>query len=154
MSRRMIFPFCKTAGLAWKKYNRPYYGKNPKNSRLIPGFHYFDNMCSLGYIVVVKKTFRYSNVFFYNDLCRISVFGCFLCGCFAPGYTVLLAPIKALPCLWIFPPMAEKSKPPALRLVGRSEHYYEKRYKLLIDSKTIKKIWQKIFRSRKGEQNE
>ncbi|MCK4984340.1 MAG: hypothetical protein KAS40_02415, partial [Desulfobacterales bacterium] len=27
----------------------------------------------LGYIVVVKKTFRYSNVFFYNPLCRNSV---------------------------------------------------------------------------------
>ena len=26
-----------------------------------------------GLIVVVKKTFRYSNVFFYNDLCRVSV---------------------------------------------------------------------------------
>ena len=25
-------------------------------------------------IVVVKKTFRYSNVFFYNHLCRTSVF--------------------------------------------------------------------------------
>jgi hypothetical protein len=36
------------------------------------------------------------------------------------GYTVLLAPIKALPCLCIFPPMAEKSKPPAPRLVGDS----------------------------------
>jgi len=27
-----------------------------------------------GYIVVVKKTFRYSNVFFYNHLCRTSLF--------------------------------------------------------------------------------
>jgi hypothetical protein len=26
------------------------------------------------YIVVVKKTFRYSNVYFYNHLCRTSVF--------------------------------------------------------------------------------
>jgi hypothetical protein len=34
------------------------------------------------------------------------------------------APIKALPCLCIFPPMAEKSKPPALRVVGDPEHYY------------------------------
>jgi hypothetical protein len=36
------------------------------------------------------------------------------------GYTVLLAPIKALPCLCFFPPMAEKSKPHALRVVGDS----------------------------------
>jgi hypothetical protein len=37
--------------------------------------------------------------------------------------------IEALPCLCFFPPMAEKSKPPALRVVGDSEHYYGKRYK-------------------------
>ncbi len=29
--------------------------------------------CNLIVIVVVKKTFRYSNVFFYNPLCRNSV---------------------------------------------------------------------------------
>jgi hypothetical protein len=48
-----------------------------------------------------------------------------------PGakHPVTPAPIKALPCLWIFPPMAEKSKPPALRVVGDPEHYYGKRYK-------------------------
>jgi hypothetical protein len=46
--------------------------------------------------------------------------GCFQTGCFAPGSTVLLAPIKALPCLCIFPPMAEKYKPPDLRVVGDS----------------------------------
>jgi hypothetical protein len=40
------------------------------------------------------------------------------------------APIKALPCHCFFPPMAEKSKPPALRVVGDSEHYYGKRYKI------------------------
>ena len=53
--------------------------------------------------------------------------GCFQTGCFAPGYTVLLAPIKALSCFCFFPPMAEKSKPPALRLVGDSkkEELYE-----------------------------
>jgi hypothetical protein len=38
------------------------------------------------------------------------------------GYTVLLAPIKALPCLCFFPPMAEKSKPPAPRMVGDSKN--------------------------------
>jgi hypothetical protein len=43
------------------------------------------------------------------------------------GYTVLLAPVKALLCLWIFPPTAEKSKPPALRVVGDPEHYYGER---------------------------
>jgi hypothetical protein len=48
------------------------------------------------------------------------------------GYTVLLAPIKALPCLCFFPPMAEKTKPPALRVVGDLEHYDEKRYKIKI----------------------
>jgi hypothetical protein len=55
-------------------------------------------------IVVVKKTFK-------------------------PGakHPVTPAPIKALPCLCIFPPMAEKSKPPALRVVGDPEHYYGKR---------------------------
>ncbi|MEE9497088.1 MAG: hypothetical protein V3V39_11230 [Desulfobacterales bacterium] len=36
------------------------------------------------------------------------------------GYTVTPAPIKALACLCFFPPMAEKSKPPALRVVGDS----------------------------------
>jgi len=36
------------------------------------------------------------------------------------GPTLLPAPIKALPCLWIFLPMAEKSKPPALRVVADS----------------------------------
>jgi hypothetical protein len=76
--------------------------------------------------VVVKKTFRYSDVFFYNPLCRNSVIGCFKPGALHP---VTPAPIKALPCLCFFPPMAEKSKPPALRVVGDSEHYYVKRYK-------------------------
>jgi hypothetical protein len=52
-------------------------------------------------------------------------------GVFNPGalQPVTPAPIKALPCLCFFPPMAEKSKPPALRVVGDSEHYYGKRYK-------------------------
>jgi hypothetical protein len=35
--------------------------------------------------------------------------------------TVTPAPIKALPCLCFFPPMAEKSKPPALRVVRDSK---------------------------------
>ena len=46
----------------------------------------------------------------------------FLTGCFASGYTVLLAPIKALRCLCIFLPMAEKSMPPAPRKVGDSNN--------------------------------
>jgi hypothetical protein len=52
-------------------------------------------------------------------------------GVFKPGakHPGTPAPIKALPCLCIFPPMAEKSKPPALRVVGDPDHYYEKRYK-------------------------
>ncbi len=52
-------------------------------------------------------------------------------GVFKPGakHPVTPAPIKALPCLWIFPPMAEKSKPPTLRVVGDPEHNYGKRYK-------------------------
>jgi hypothetical protein len=33
-----------------------------------------------------------------------AIIGCFQTGCFAPGYTVLLAPIKAQPCLCFFPP--------------------------------------------------
>jgi hypothetical protein len=37
-----------------------------------------------------------------------------------PGYIASLEPIKALPCLCFFPPLAEKSKPPALRVVGDS----------------------------------
>jgi len=43
-------------------------------------------------------------------------------GVFKPGalHPVPPAPIKALPCLWIFPPMAEKSKPPTPRVVGDS----------------------------------
>jgi hypothetical protein len=50
---------------------------------------------------------------------------------FKPGavHPVTPAPIKALPCLWIFPPMAEKSKPPAPRVAGSPEHYYGKRLK-------------------------
>jgi hypothetical protein len=45
-----------------------------------------------------------------------------LIGCFKPGalHPVPPAPIKALPCLCIFPPMAVKSKPPAPRVVGDS----------------------------------
>jgi len=35
-------------------------------------FSFFDQDV-MGVIVVVKKTFRYSNVFFYNHLCRNSV---------------------------------------------------------------------------------
>ena len=35
-------------------------------------------------------------------------------------YTGCFAPIKALPCLCFFAPMAEKSKPPALQVVGDS----------------------------------
>jgi hypothetical protein len=52
-------------------------------------------------------------------------------GVFKPGalHPVTPAPIKALPCLCFSPPLAEKSKPPALRVVGYSEHYYGKRYK-------------------------
>jgi hypothetical protein len=50
---------------------------------------------------------------------------------FKPGaeHPVTPTPVKALPCLYIFPPMAAKSKPPALRVVGDPEHYYRKRYK-------------------------
>jgi hypothetical protein len=53
-------------------------------------------------------------------------------GVFKPSalHPVTPAPIKALPCLCFFPPMAEKSKPSALRVVGDSEYYYEKRYKI------------------------
>ena len=52
-------------------------------------------------------------------------------GVFKPGalHPVTPTPVKALPCLWFFPPMAAKSKPPALRVVGDPEHYYGKRYK-------------------------
>jgi hypothetical protein len=52
-------------------------------------------------------------------------------GVFKPGalHPVTPAPIKALPGLCFFPPIAEKSKPPALRVVGDSEYYYGKRYK-------------------------
>jgi len=52
-------------------------------------------------------------------------------GVFKPGavHPVTPAPVKALPCLWIFPPMAEKSKPPALRVVADPEHYDGKRCK-------------------------
>jgi len=41
-----------------------------------PGERYFfcrQDYHSSGFIVVVKKTFRYSNVFFYNHLCRNTV---------------------------------------------------------------------------------
>jgi hypothetical protein len=50
----------------------------------------------------------------------VPMIGCFQTGCIAPGSTVLLAPIKALPCLCIFPPLAEKFKPPTPRVVGDS----------------------------------
>jgi hypothetical protein len=57
---------------------------------------------------------------------RAVLFGCFQTGCFAHdytvarvhGYTALLAPIKALACLCFFPPIAEKPKQPASRVVG------------------------------------
>ena len=49
-----------------------------------------------------------------------------LLGVFKP---VTPAPIKALPCLCFFPPMAEKSKPSALRVACDMEHYNGKRYK-------------------------
>jgi hypothetical protein len=43
-----------------------------------------------------------------------------LIGFSKPGalHPVSPAPIKALACLCLFPPMAEKSKPPALRVAG------------------------------------
>jgi hypothetical protein len=49
-------------------------------------------------------------------------------GVFKPGalHPVTSAPIKALPCLCFFPPIAEKSKPPALRVIGDTKHYYGK----------------------------
>jgi hypothetical protein len=54
-------------------------------------------------------------------------------GVFNPGalHPVTPAPIKALPCLCFFPPMAEKPKPPAPRVAGGPEHYYGKRYKFM-----------------------
>jgi hypothetical protein len=53
-------------------------------------------------------------------------------GVFKPGaWHPVPAPIKALSCLCFFPPMAEKPKPPALRVVGDSEYVYEKRYNRL-----------------------
>jgi len=62
-------------------------------------------------------------------------------GVFKPGalHPVTPAPIKALPCLCFFQPIAEKSKPPALRVVGDSEHYYEKRYKRIFP--WVEKMW-------------
>jgi len=41
-------------------------------------------------------------------------------GVFKPGalHPVTPAPFEALPCLCVFPPAAEKSKPPAQRVVG------------------------------------
>jgi hypothetical protein len=39
---------------------------------------------------------------------------------FARASTVTPEPIKALACLCLFPPLAEKPKPPALRVVGDS----------------------------------
>jgi len=55
-------------------------------------------------------------------------------GVFKPGalHPVTPAPIKALPCLYFFPPLAVKSKQPAPGVVGGSEHYYGKRYKSLL----------------------
>jgi hypothetical protein len=78
--------------------------------------------------VPVFKRFFYNRAFAYAALPYLGVFNRAL-GTRIHGYTVLLAPIKALPCLCIFPPMARKPKPPALRVVGDSEHYYGKRYK-------------------------
>jgi hypothetical protein len=63
-------------------------------------------------------------------------------------------PYAAIPSLGVFKPgafplMAEKSKPPALRVVGDPEHYYEKRYKIANPSKNM---WEKIclFQINKG----
>ena len=44
-------------------------------------------------------------------------------------HPVTPAPIKVLPCLCFFPPIAEKNKLPVLRVFGDPEHYYRKRYK-------------------------
>jgi len=55
------------------------------------------------------------------------------------------APIKALSCFCFFPPMAEKSKPPALRLVGDSKK--EELYECtghLEEQKTTKSAYQLI----------
>jgi hypothetical protein len=54
----------------------------------------------------------------------IPLWGVFKAGALRP---VTPAPIKGLPYLCFFPPMAEKSKPPALRVVGDPEHNYGKR---------------------------
>ncbi len=50
-------------------------------------------------------------------------------GVFKPGalHPVTPAPIKALPCLCFFPPMAEKFKPPALRVVVDSKKEFDNR---------------------------
>jgi hypothetical protein len=46
-------------------------------------------------------------------------------GVFKPGafHPVSPAPIKALPCLYFFPPTAEKSKSPAAQVVGDSTEF-------------------------------
>jgi hypothetical protein len=71
--------------------------------------------------VVVKKTLYYSNVFSTTTYAEIPYLGVFKPGAKHP---VAPAPIKALPCLWFFPLIAGKTKPPALRVVGDSEYYY------------------------------
>jgi hypothetical protein len=52
--------------------------------------------------------------------CSDCCFSTGLLGAFKPGawHPVTPAPIKALSCLCLLAPMAEKSKPPALRVVG------------------------------------
>jgi hypothetical protein len=71
-----------------------------------------------------QKTLRYSNVLSTTPYAAIPSLGVFNQGALHP---VTPAPVKALPCLWIFSPMAEKSKLHTLRVVGDAKHYYEKR---------------------------
>jgi hypothetical protein len=49
-------------------------------------------------------------------------------------HPVTPAPIKALPCFCFFPPMAEKSKPPAMRVVGDSPAERIRSLKATLDS--------------------
>jgi len=73
---------------------------------------------------LLKKRSGIQTFFSTTTYAEIPQLGVFKPGAVHPGTP---APAKALPCLWIFPAIAEKSKPPALRVVGDPEYYYGKR---------------------------
>jgi len=90
---------------------------------------WYINLKALYFGILISRDCQKNVVVFKHFFSTITYAAILLLGVFKPGALnpVTPAPIKALPCLCISPPMAEKSTPPALRVVGVPEHYYGKR---------------------------